>query len=658
MKNRWNEAEAAKFAKSPLAMRVYTSRLIGADPQLVLHGGGNTSLKMKAKNFFQDEEDILYVKGSGWDLATIEEAGFAPVKMTSLLRLAQQEVLSDSDMVNQQRAALLDPNAPNPSVEAILHAILPFAFVDHTHTDSMIAITNTPNGQARLQEVFGQRVLYVPYVMPGFLLARKVFELTQDVDWSKLQGIVLLNHGLFTFGPDAKTSYERMINLVDECETYLQKKSAASVATKKAKADFPALALAQVRKDIYHQSKLPFLCELNQSPEAVGFSELPNANEISSRGPLTPDHVIHTKRLPLQMTEQSMVTCVAAYAESYRKYFASHSTPDLKILDVAPRWAVWPGQGLVSIAQSVDRLKVIRDISEQTIRAIQWSEKLAQWQALPEKDIFEVEYWELEQAKLKRGASKPAPFTGQVALVTGACQGIGKAIAQELLVQGAAVVAVDIDQKIHNLKHKALLTLDGDLTSLDFVRSLPAQIVKKFGGLDLLVSNAGIFPPGETIEKLNLQTWRKSLDVNLTSHFELLQVCIPFLKLGISPSVMFIASKNVPAPGPGAAAYSAAKAGLTQLARVAALELGPFGIRVNMVHPNAIFDTGIWTPEVLQNRAAHYKMSVEDYKKNNILKVEITSKDVAELVAAMLGSAFKATTGAQVAIDGGNDRVI
>lgn len=656
MKNLFNDQEAKKYSKDPLALRVYTSRLLGQESDLVLHGGGNTSVKDQANNVFGETEDVLYIKGSGWDLATIDAAGFAPVKMDVLLRMARMPKLSDRDMVQGQRAAMLDPNAPTPSVEAILHAIIPFKFVDHTHADAVVAITNTPDGEKRIQEVFGQRLLYVPYVMPGFVLARKVFEMTQDIDWKSIEGILLMNHGIFTFHDDAKTSYGSMIRLVSEAEKYL-KREAKFASAKKIKEDADLETLAKLRREVSRQRGTAMVAKLMNDPESVDFSNLKNIKEIAVRGPLTPDHIIRTKQSALVL-DSDHFRDLERYAERYQKYFDRHTDGKLKQLDPAPRWAVWPGQGVVCFGPSVKDTQITADIAQHTIRAIRAAEAMGGWKPLAEKDLFEVEYWELEQAKIKKNAAAPF-FQGKVALVTGAASGIGRACVEALEAQGAAVAALDIDGKaLEQFAKKTILPLVCDLNNPKAVTQSVKAVISHFGGLDVLVSNAGIFPSSQTIAGMNEETWDKSMAVNLTSHQRLLKACVPFLSHGIDPAVVIVASKNVPAPGPGASAYSVAKAGLTQLARVAALELGPAGIRVNVVHPNQVFDTAIWTPEVLSKRAKAYGVSVEEYKKSNILKTTIESADVARLICAMAGPAFAKTTGAQIPIDGGNERVI
>jgi len=656
MKNRWSEKDAAKCQGDPLQLRVYTSRLLGQEPDLVLHGGGNTSVKTSEKNIFNETEELLYVKGSGWDLATIESAGFAPVRLDILKKMAGLPQLSDAEMVRLQRSAMPDPNAPTPSVEAILHAIIPFQYVDHTHADAVVTLTNTPDGERRVRALYGDRMLILPYVMPGFILAKHVHQATRGLDWSRVEGMILLHHGVFSFSDDARESYERMLRFVSQAEDYLDREARQAVA--KAGAGSPdLLGLARLRRSVSRARGAAQVTQWDRSPEAAGFAGRQDARALSQRGPLTPDHVIRTKRTPVFL-DQDPEQAVEKYCQDYQAYFDRHTRPGLTCLSSAPSWAVWPGQGLVAFGASANEAGIVADITKHTVTAIQRAEKLGGWQVLLEQDIFDMEYWELEQAKLRTN-KKPAPLQGRVALVTGAARGIGRACVEALAAQGAAVAALDIDPGIVGLfKKSAILEIVCDVTDHNALQAAVAATVERFGGLDLLVCNAGIFPPTEDLENLKPETWNKSLAINLTSHQQLLQAAIPFLRLGIQASVVIIASKNVPAPGPGAAAYSVAKAGLTQLGRVAALELGPQGVRVNLVHPDAVFDTGIWTPEVLEQRAKRYGLSVAEYKTKNLLKVEITSSDVAALVATLAGPAFAKTTGAQIPIDGGNDRVI
>ena len=653
MKSLWNDKEAKEF-KTDLDLRVYTSRLLGRDSSLVLHGGGNTSVKSSATNLFGETEDILLVKGSGWDLATIEGEGFAPVKMDMLLKMAELKELSDEDMVKNQRLAMTNPSAPNPSVEAILHAIIPFKFVDHTHTDAVVTITNTEGGEDKIKELYGDKVLIIPYIMPGFVLAKLIYDMTRDVDWNELEGMVLMNHGLFTFNDDAKKSYEKTIELVDKAENYLADKG-ASLHVQSEELHVDLLELASIRKEISNIKGHATISILNDSDEAIHFSKQ-DIQTISQQGPLTPDHVIRTKRVPA-ILGANFESDLNSYVESYKQYFEDNKK-DETLLNPAPNFAILESGGTLSFGKNAKEANIIKDINEHTFEAILKAEKLGGYKALSAANIFEVEYWSLEQAKLKKSGSSPE-FNGKVAVVTGAASGIGLAIAKMLNARGAAVVALDINPEVTSIFNKAdMIGVKCDLTCSADIQEAVAIAVKSFGGIDIVVSNAGIFTPSENLDSLSESNWEKSMDINLTSHQKLIKETAPFLKLGVESAIVMVASKNFPAPGKGAAAYSVAKAGQTQLARIAALELGEYGVRVNTLHPHAVFDTSLWTDEVLANRARAYGMSVDEYKTNNVLKTEIKSTNVADLVCAMAGSAFAKTTGSQVAIDGGSDRII
>ena len=653
MKSLWDDKEAKEF-KTDLDLRVYTSRLLGRDSSLVLHGGGNTSVKSSAVNLFGESEEILYVKGSGWDLATIEAEGFAPVKMDMLLKMAKLQELSDTDMVKYQRLAMTNPSAPNPSVEAILHAIIPFKFVDHTHTDAVVTITNTEGGEDKIKELYGDRVLVIPYIMPGFVLAKLVYDMTRNVDWSKLEGMVLMNHGLFTFARTAQKSYEKTIELVDKAEKYLSGKG-ATLHVEKNSVNIELLTLAKIRKEISDLKGKAAISIYNDSDLSLHFSKQ-NIQKIAMQGPLTPDHVIRTKRVPAILRDDFR-SDLADYVQEYKEYF-NDNKKDETLLNPAPNFAILKGAGTLSFGANAKEANIIKDINEHTFEAILKAEKLGGYKALSASDIFEVEYWSLEQAKLKSSGNSPE-FGGKVALVTGAASGIGLAIAKMLNKRGAAVIALDINPEIEKIFNKAdAKGIKCDLICSSDIQNAIETAVKSFGGIDIVVSNAGIFTPSQNLDALSDENWQRSMDINLTSHQKLLKYTAPFLKLGVDASIIMVASKNFPAPGKGAAAYSVAKAGQTQLARIAALELGEYGVRVNTLHPHAVFDTAIWTDEVLANRAKAYGMSVEEYKTNNVLKTEICSDDVAELVCAMASKPFAKTTGAQVAIDGGSDRII
>ncbi len=656
MQSLWNDQDALEFAADPLALRVYTSRLLGREPKLVLHGGGNTSVKATVANLFGDEERILYVKGSGWDLETIAAPGFAPVRLEVLRRMAELEHLSDAEMVKNQRAAMLDPYAPNPSVEAILHAVIPFDFVDHSHADAVVTLTNSPAGEELVRELYGPRMMIVPYVMPGFILAKEIWRMTREVDWQSLDGMILMNHGVFTFHDDARTSYEKMVEIADRAERYLAEH--APLPERGAEeSEVDLLQLARIRRAVAKARGSAVLAELDDAPGSRAFSARSEVAELAGRGPLTPDHVIRTKRAAA-IFDTDPEQCLEHFAADYQQYFAAHDDGSLTCLDLAPRWAVWPGHGTLAFGRTLRETGIISDIKAHTLEAIERAELLGGWTALPQRDIFEMEYWELEQAKLQKAGTAP-PLQGKVALVSGAASGIGRAAVEALGAAGAVVAALDIEPAIVEMfKAPEVLGLECDVTDEAQLRRAVEATVRRFGGLDTLVLNAGIFPPSAKISDIDPAVWQRCLEINLTSQQRLMQLAIPFLQVGLDPSIIVVASKNVPAPGLGAAAYSVAKAGVTQLARVAALELAPSGVRVNLLHPNGVFDTRIWSPEVLAQRAAHYGLGVEEYKRNNLLGVEVTSRDVAELVVVLAGPLFAKTTGAQLPVDGGNERVV
>ncbi len=443
----WSDEIAAAFTNDDLAMRVYTSRLLGSNEDLVMHGGGNTSVKSTTNDFFGNELEVLYVKGSGWDLKTIEKPGFPAIRLKETRMLADLETLSDPDMTRQLRALMLDPSAPSPSVEAILHAILPAKFIDHTHADAVVTLSNNPRGEKILAEMFPD-CLVLPYIMPGFILSRQVNMAIKAHDPSQYKGIILMHHGVFTYNDSAKIAYENMIELVSRAEDYIALKGVATLALAQHKVDL--LDLARIRKAVSAARGSAQLAMLDQTPEAQGYASLDNVGDIATRGPITPDHVIRTKRVPVIISAKPTVGVpeIDQYVADYKGYFETNGSPQLQILDPAPRVGIWRNAGSLAFGSSVKECNIIADIARHTRWAVQTGESIGGWQALPEKDIFDLEYWVLEQAKLGKSDGAGKPHQGKVALVTGANSGIGKASCEVLAADGAVVIGLDINPAV------------------------------------------------------------------------------------------------------------------------------------------------------------------------------------------------------------------
>jgi len=390
LKNLWDDKEASQY-QSDLDLRVYTSNLLGRSDELVLHGGGNTSVKSMV-----DGEEILYVKGSGWDLVSIKAEGFAPVKMSTLLEMAKLKELSDSDMVAQQKAAMIEKNAPNPSVEAILHAIIPFKVVDHTHADAIVTISNSKNGMALIDELFPD-FLIIPYVMPGFILAQKIYEMTQDFDWDACEGIILHNHGIFTFDDDVKTSYDKMIAAVSRAEKFLAEHAPVILTAPEEKDEVDLQKL----KEVLSEAKgYEVVIKFNDSPLARHYASQDDLATFATRGVLTPEHIIRTKRAPLILEDENIKAAVDAYINAYKRYFTMFSTDEI-CLNPAPNYAVIKNVGVVLFGKNEKECSVMNDIVEHTMMAVLRADKLGGYKSISLKDSFDMEYWELEQAKLK-----------------------------------------------------------------------------------------------------------------------------------------------------------------------------------------------------------------------------------------------------------------
>jgi rhamnose utilization protein RhaD (predicted bifunctional aldolase and dehydrogenase)/NAD(P)-dependent dehydrogenase (short-subunit alcohol dehydrogenase family) len=654
MKSRWSDAEAARVT-GPLGARVYTSRLLGADKSLVLHGGGNTSVKLCEKDIFGEERDVLYVKGSGWDLETIEAEGFVPLPLAYMQRLPSLPALSDAQMVNELNTHVLRAGVPSPSVETLLHALLPHRYVDHTHADAVLAVSNAPEGEKRIREIYGERVAVIPYAMAGFQLAALFArELARQASGRTI-GVVLVSHGIVSFGAEARESYERMIELVSMAEAYLERKKAWHIpATPAEPQKIKREEIAGLRRAISEQAGFPVILKVSSADKFRAFAQRPDVEKLSQQGPATPDHLLFTKPWPMMGRD------AAAYARQYRAYFERNVSADGKtMLDPAPRMVLDRELGFAAAGRDAREAAIIEELYDHTIDVILRAEALGGWRSVGERHLFDIEYWELEQAKLRKAGLRP-PFRGEVALVTGAASGIGKACVQAFLRRGAAVAGLDRNAAIETAwQQPDFLGVTVDLTDAIAVGEALDRIVRAFGGVDMVVLNAGIFPSSQPLQDVAAETWKQTMTVNVEAPLRVLQLCHPLLRLARNGGrIVVIGSRNVPAPGPGAAAYSASKAALNQVARVAALEWAKDGIRINSLHPDAVYDTGLWTPELLAARAKAYNMTVEQYRRKNLLKTEVASRDVAELAAEMCGPLFAKTTAAQVPVDGGNERVV
>ncbi len=391
MDNLWNDNEAEK-CKSNLDLRVYSSNLLGENEELVLHGGGNTSVKGDI-----DGIDVLHVKGSGWNLADIKAEGFSPVRLDALLEMAKQESLSDTEMVKGQKEAMMTASAPTPSVEAILHAIIPYKFVDHTHADAIVTISNAVSGKENIAKLY-PNFLIVDYVMPGFELAHKVYELTKEKNWDDIEGIILHNHGIFTFADNAKESYTKMIDAVTKAEQFLDENATVEILHKYVHSDCD---IGRIVKTLSAYKGYDVHIAINQTPLAAFYASQENLREFASRGVLTPEHIIRTKRVPLIMEDTDLIGGLDRYVEAYKEYFNKYATDEV-MLNPAPNYMIIKNLAVVCFGRSREEAKVIYDIVEHTMLAVLRADKLGGFQSISEKDSFAMEYWELEQAKLKK----------------------------------------------------------------------------------------------------------------------------------------------------------------------------------------------------------------------------------------------------------------
>jgi len=678
MKSHWQDNEAkslvARYAQqgvnADLALRVYSSRLLGREPKLVLHGGGNTSVKTRMPDLLGEETEVLCVKGSGWDMAEIEPAGLPAVRLAPLLRMKSRSRLSDEDMVRVQRANLLDPAAPNPSVETLLHAFLPGKFIDHTHATAVLSLADQPEGEKLCREVYGARLGVVPFIMPGFDLAKKaarVFEADP-----KVEGLVLLKHGIFTFGATAQEAYERMIAAVTSAQERLARGRRSL---------FPAVVLPRrlapvadiapilrgacgLKDDKIEGAWRRLVIEFRAGPAVLNYVNGKELSRYSQLGPVTPDHTIRTKNLPLLLPapdaanmaqfRKDTVEAAKGFIHRYKAYFSRHNAraePKKRALDPLPRVVLVPGVGLFGLGRSKKDARVASDVAENTIAVITDAEAVGRFESLPEKDLFEMEYWSLEQAKLGQSAEKP--LQGQVALITGAAGSIGAAISRAFKAAGAELALLDKDAVAVEKLAQSLgaLAVSCDVTQDESVRAAFAKTVEYFGGVDIAVSNAGAAWQG-AIGEVEDKILRHSFELNFFAHQRVAQAAVKIMRAqGMGGCLLFNVSKQAVNPGAEFGPYGLPKAATLLLMRQYALEYGKDGIRANGVNADRIRG-GLLTKDMIASRAKARGLSEGDYMRGNLLGREVTPEDVA---AAFLyhATALK-TTGDITTVDGGN----
>jgi rhamnose utilization protein RhaD (predicted bifunctional aldolase and dehydrogenase)/NAD(P)-dependent dehydrogenase (short-subunit alcohol dehydrogenase family) len=679
MKSRYVETDANAMADTyakrgigrDLALRVYTTRLLGGDPALVLHGGGNTSVKTTAVDLMGDDAEVLCVKGSGWDMGAIEPEGLPAVRLAPLRKLRARDVLTDEDMVAVQRANLLNPAAPNPSVETLLHAFVPQKFVDHTHSTAVLSLVDQPDGEDICRDVYGPRMGVVPYIMPGFALAKKSAEVFEQND--SAIGLILHKHGIFTFGDTAREAYEHMIEMVSLAEAHIARKRKAVFVTRQLPQQ--AAAICEIAPVLRGACALPeknegawrrFVVEFRATPEILRFVNGAELSRYSQQGVVTPDHTIRTKNWPLlvpppehgkaDVFKREVAKAVAAFADNYRAYFERNNSRVggiKKILDVAPRIVLVPGVGMFGLGRSKKDAGVAADVAESAVAAITDAEAIGAFESISEADMFDCEYWSLEQAKLGKEPEKP--LAGQIAVITGAAGAIGAATARAFASAGAAVALLDID--LEAAKKVAAGTGGGatafqcDVTDAASVTAAFDKIVERFGGVDILVSNAGAAWQGR-IGEVDEAILRKSFELNFYGHQRAAQAAVKImLAQGTGGCLLFNVSKQAINPGPDFGPYGLPKAATLFLVRQYALDYGVVGIRANAVNADRI-RSGLLDDEMIAARSKSRGISQEDYMRGNLLHREVTADDVAQ---AFLAQALALKTTADVTtVDGGN----
>ena len=671
MKNEWSNNKARKYIKKyrslgfskDMALRVYTTRLLGRNKELVLHGGGNTSVKTQVRDVDGKKYNVLCVKGSGWDMADIEPAGLPAVKLEPLLSLRNKKYLSDEDMVSYQKRNLINIKSPNPSVETFLHAFLPFKYVDHTHADAVMNITNRPGGLDFCKKIFGKKASIVPYVMPGFMLAKKINEV-----YSKnpnIECLILMNHGIFTFSNDCKKSYDLMIKYVSKSERAIKKlKSKKIKQIKKFNTRFNPHEIAPIIRGLLSENKdEKFVISYRLNNHLKYFINGKNVRSYSSRGTATPDHVIRVKPFPLIITPKNNSSIeefkkkAEKSFENYRKKYINYFKVNSKkvkgkkvMLDTSPRVVLVQNVGMFSVGKDLNSAKIAGDLTETNAKVITSVEETSAYKFIPEKDLFDVEYWSLEQAKIKR---KKKLLEGNVVVVTGGTGTIGFETYKMFKNYGAEVVLLDYDLKrLKEVQSKIKdLCIHCDVTNKKSVKNAFKKICEKFGGFDILISNAGT-APGGAIGDVSDEILRKSFEVNFFSHQNCASEAIKIMKKqNTNGCLLFNISKQSVNPGKNFGPYGLPKSALLSLCKQYAVDYGSYGIRSNGVNADRI-KSGLMTGKMIKTRAKARSVSEDTYMRGNLLANEVKAEDVAKAFFHLAVS--KKTTGAVLTVDGGN----
>jgi rhamnose utilization protein RhaD (predicted bifunctional aldolase and dehydrogenase)/NAD(P)-dependent dehydrogenase (short-subunit alcohol dehydrogenase family) len=675
MKNLWSDRDARAFVRrygkqgvnADIARRVYTTRLLGGDPRLVLHGGGNTSVKTTATDITGDAIDVLCVKGSGWDMGNIEPRGLPAVRLDPLRELRALDSLSDEEMVNVQRRNLLDSKAPNPSVETLLHAFLPHKFVDHTHSTAVLALTDQPNGAKICRDLYGDRAALIPYIMPGFALAKACARV--QAQHPDVEGLILLKHGIFTFGDSAEEAYGRMIDLVSLAEHHLRtgRRNPVFVAPKASSPPPKVADIAPRLRGMLAQSNADrptrFVMTFRTSPVIRRFVSDPAAKRYSQQGTVTPDHAIRIKPKPVILPAPARddldgfftgaARAIARYQTAYRGYFERQNDPaDPRTpLDSMPRVFLVPGMGFFAAGVSAKAADVAADVYENNIAVITDAEAIGRFRSISEADTFDIEHWSLEQAKL--GSAREKPLARQVVVITGAGGVIGQATARAFAAAGAEVALLDIDARTIAPLAEELggAAIACDVTLGRDVGRAFAAVCERFGGVDILVSNAGAAWQGK-IGDVDEKTLRDSFELNFFAHQRVAQAAVGVMRAqGTGGVLLFNTSKQAVNPGKNFGPYGLPKAATLFLSRQYALDHGVDGIRSNAVNADRI-RSGLLTNEMVRARSTARGVTEDAYLAGNLLGREVLAADVAQAFVDL--ALAEKTTAAVLTVDGGN----